>query len=85
MSHIQPAFANGGLWRVLLLSRDPSDPLWAIASITLAEDVIPAQLDRAGRYQNWSRVCRWTGDRLGLHIELEPIHDALAWSIRRGR
>jgi hypothetical protein len=75
----------GGQYRLLILDRDPADPHWLIASVALPADVKSARLDRAGRYRDWPEVCRWTGDRLGLHVELEPIHDALAWSIRRGR
>lgn len=80
---IIPAPGNG-LWRILLLDRDPVDPRWLIASVTLASDVRPAALDSAARYQDWPEVTGWVAAQIGSQPALVPILDALAWRLDEG-
>jgi len=84
MNDIQPAAPGQSLWRVLLLDRDPEDPRWLIASITLSSDVLPAWLDPAGRYEDWAQVTQWVRARVGRPVALVPVHDALAWRVDEG-
>ena len=70
---------TGEPWRLLILDRDPEDPRWLLATVTLASDVTPARLDRAGRYTGWPEVTAWVRGQLGHEVELAPVHDALAW------
>lgn len=70
-----------GPWRVLILDRDPDDPRWLLATVTLASDVRPALLDTAGRYTDWAEVTAWVRDQLGHEAVLVPVHDALAWTV----
>lgn len=35
-------------WRLLILDRDPADPEWLIAAVTLATDVLPAPAGPGG-------------------------------------
>ena len=73
-----------GPWRVLLLDRDPDDPKWAIATITLDSDVLPAELDAAGRYLDWDATTRWVEAQIGGRVALVPVHDPLAWRVDEG-
>jgi hypothetical protein len=70
-----------GPWRVLLLDRDPEDPRWLLATVTLASDVRPAVLDAAGRFTDWAEVTAWMQGQLGHAAVLVPVHDALAWTV----
>lgn len=74
-------------WRVLILDRDPDDPVWIIATITLPTDVRPAHLDLNGRYTDWPQVTAWARAQTGEPVALVPLHDALAWHVdgRRSR
>ncbi len=82
MSTIQPAPGANGPWRVLLLDRDPSDPLWLLAAVATSADVLPAELDTAGRYLGWEYVTQWVRGNLGRpEVALTPVHDALAWRV----
>jgi hypothetical protein len=38
---------HGGLWRLLVLDRDPADPVWLIATVETPADVQPAHLAAA--------------------------------------
>lgn len=80
----RPELSNGP-WRVLILDRDPDDPMWVIATVTIAADVRPASVDAAGRYQGWSDVCHWVAETTGLPVALTPLHDALAWRVDESR
>lgn len=75
-----PAPGNGP-WRILLLDRDPRDPKWVVASVTLPTDARAAVLDSAGRYQDWDEVTEWVRAQVGARVALVPVHDALAWRI----
>ncbi|HEY5989337.1 MAG TPA: hypothetical protein VIV12_23590 [Streptosporangiaceae bacterium] len=69
-------------WRLLVLSRGPDDAWWAIATITLPEDVTIAALDAAGRYTDWDEVCAWARERIGRgELSLYPAGDPLVWVI----
>jgi hypothetical protein len=82
MTIIPSSPPNGSLWRLLILDRDPADPVWLLAAVTLAADVRPAMLDRAGRYMDWPFTTQWVRDQLGRpEVALSPLHDALAWRI----
>lgn len=67
-------------WRYLILDRDPADPIWVIATVTLPADVRPAALD-AGRYRDWSEVTEWVRAQIGRPVQLTPLHDPLVWLI----
>lgn len=77
--------ARGGPWRVLLLDRDPGDPRWVLASVTLDTDVRPARLDSVGGYLDWAATTRWVEAQIGGRVALVPVHDPLAWRIDEGR
>lgn len=69
-------------WRVLVLDRsDASDPRWLLATITLSSDVLPASLDRIGRYEDWPEVTQWVRERLGYDAQLNPMPHAMAWHV----
>jgi hypothetical protein len=73
-------------WRLLILDRtDPDDPRWLIVTVTRDTDVLPAQLDAGGRYLNWPAVTQWASARLGEQVELTPVTEPLAWTIRPAR
>ena len=61
---MEPDLTNGP-WRVLVLDRDPEDPKWIIATVTMAADVRPAVLDAAGRYTGWLAVTEWVAAMVG--------------------
>jgi hypothetical protein len=73
------------LWRALALDRDPADPKWVILHVAMPGDIMPAQLDAAGRYQDWGEACEWVHTRLGQPVELTPMFDPLIWTIRAQR
>ena len=72
-----------GPWRVLILDRNPDDPMWMIATVTLPEDTRPAVLDVGGG-SGWEGSGRWVAERVGRAVGLEGLHDALVWTIREG-
>lgn len=80
MSHPAP----GGRWRLVILDRDPADPKWLLATITLPSDVRPAVLDTAGRYTGWQAITRWVSEMTGRPAALVPVQDALAWRVDEG-
>jgi hypothetical protein len=82
-----PTAAPGptGPWRLLILDRNPDDPKWLIATVTLAGDTRPAVLDVGGGYTGWMGAGNWVSERVGRPVELEGLHDALVWLIREGR
>jgi hypothetical protein len=84
MNDHRPAPTPGatGLWRVVLLDRSADDPRWIIATVGLPSDVRPAELDAIGRYTGWEQVTRWVRDALGHDVELIPVTDPLAWTVR---
>ncbi len=71
-------------WRLLLLDRDPDDPKWIMAVVTLPADVRPAALDKYGRYLDWEHVTAWVRESLGHEVQLSPIA-ANAWQVREPR
>jgi hypothetical protein len=38
---------NGVPWRILVLDRDPADPVWLLATVEVPADVLPAHLAAA--------------------------------------
>jgi hypothetical protein len=76
--------AGNGPWRVLILDRDPEDPRWIIATVSLPADVRAAELDAAGRYRDWQAVCQWVVSQVGRTVTLVPVHDSLAWRVDEG-
>jgi|GEM_PF-3524203 len=74
----------GKPWRLLILDRDPEDPRWLLATVTLASDVRPADLDAAGRYRGWAQAAAWVTSATGGPVSLVPVHGALAWSVDEG-
>lgn len=84
MTDIIPAHGQGP-WRIVILDRDPDDPRWLLATITLASDVRPAALDSASRYQDWPAVTDWVAAQAGVpQAALVPMHDVLAWRLDEG-
>lgn len=75
-----------GLWRLLVLDRDPQDPKWLLATVTLESDVLPARLDALGQPADWPEVTTWLsiqGD--GGHPYFVTVHAALVWAVNGGR
>jgi len=72
---------TAGPWRILVLDRDPEDPRWLLATVTLPSDVQPAELDAAGRYTDWAQVNAWVREQTGRDADLVPVDDALAWTV----
>jgi len=60
------------------------DPRWLLATVTLASDVRPADLDAAGRYRGWAQAAAWVTSATGGPVSLVPVHGALAWSVDEG-
>jgi hypothetical protein len=75
---------GNGPWRVLILDRDPDDPRWILATVTLSSDVRHAVLDAAGRYVGWADAVAWAESTVGRPVALVPVHDALAWRVDEG-
>jgi hypothetical protein len=50
--------ATNGPWRIVILDRDPDDPMWIIATVTIAADVRPASVDGWTRADNPSACDR---------------------------
>jgi hypothetical protein len=69
---------------VLVLDRDPEDPKWLLATVSLSVDIRPAVLDAAGRYTGWAEVTEWAAAMVGRHVALVPVLDALAWRVDEG-
>jgi hypothetical protein len=78
------AMTAGQPWRLLILDRDPEDPRWLLATVNLASDVRPADLDAAGRYQGWAEAAAWVTSVTGAPVCLVPVRGALAWSVDEG-
>jgi hypothetical protein len=79
-----PTAQGNGPWRILVLDRDPDDPMWCLCLVSLASDVRPAVLDASGRTRDWEDIMHWVGARIGRPTSLVPIHDALCWRIDEG-
>jgi hypothetical protein len=73
-----------GPWRILVLDRDPADPKWCFATISIASDVRPAVLDDAGRYTDWGDVTLWVNAMFPGAVSLAPMPGAAAWRIYEG-
>jgi hypothetical protein len=82
-----PPPAPASPWRIVLLDHgnDDDDPKWIICSVLLHSDVRPAELDSAGRYEQWAETTRWVRDQLGHPVELTPMHGVIAWHVREPR
>jgi hypothetical protein len=80
MSPIIPAPGTGP-WRILVLDRDPDDPKWILATVTLPSDVRPALLDAAGTRAGERAAAAWVSGLTGRPVVVMPIHDALAWRV----
>jgi hypothetical protein len=78
-----PTPGVNGPWRIALIERG-DDPKLIVATITLAEDVTPVQLAQ-GHFYNWHRVLDFVTARVGEPVELTPISNPAAWSIRPRR
>ena len=50
---------TGSPWRILILDRDPEDPKWLFATVSIPSDVRPAVLDASGHYQDWPEITAW--------------------------
>lgn len=86
MSHIVPPAPGNGPWRILLLDRDPADPKWLIATVSLSSDTAPAVLATDGRYTGWEAVTEWVRLTLGRSdVALVPLAGVLAWRVDEGR
>ncbi len=79
MSHIIPAPGNGP-WRILILDRDPDDPKWILATVTLPTDVRPL-LDTATGNAGRQAAAAWVARLTGRPVALVPLHDVLAWRV----
>jgi hypothetical protein len=82
VNHIIPPPGPAGIWRLLILSRDPQDPAWLLAAITSPAHIRPTVLDAVGRWTDWDLVTAWTAAKLGEPIELMPVTDPLVWTVR---
>jgi hypothetical protein len=74
-----------GPWRVLILDRNPADPKWLVATVSLSLDVRMAVVEADGRYQDWPEVVRWVSEVSGQDVELIPVTDALCWHVDERR
>jgi hypothetical protein len=85
MSHPAPQSGNG-LWRILVLDRDPYDRKYVVATVALAADVRPATT--ASPERDLEDVTAWVRTRYGLgpSTALVPLVRPLAWTVyeRRG-
>jgi hypothetical protein len=77
---IIPAPGNGP-WRILILDRDPEDPKWILATVTIPSNVRPAVLDAADWHAGGQAAAAWVSGLTGRRVVLVPIHDALAWRV----
>jgi hypothetical protein len=61
-------------WRVLILDASPDDPVWLLATVTIASDVRPAVLEAGGRrYADWPEVTAWVREQVGGNVSLVPV------------
>jgi hypothetical protein len=67
-------------WRIAVVDKSATDPKLVVAMIGLPGDVMPLTLTD-GRY-DWPAVLRFVERRVGEPIELEPMTEPAAWSIR---
>jgi len=79
----EPGAVGPGPWRLLVLDRDPGDAKWVIAEVVSTGHVWPAEIDPAGRYADWRATVEHVRRLAGDDSELIPVHDALAWHVRR--
>jgi hypothetical protein len=75
---------GNGPWRILILDRDPEDPKWILATVTLPSDVRPAALDAAGMTACGQAAAVWVSGLTGRPAGLVPIHDPMAWRVDEG-
>jgi hypothetical protein len=80
MSPIIPAPGNGP-WRILILDRDPDDPKWILATVTIPSDVRPAVLDAAGTKAGDRAAAAWVSGLTGRRVVLVRIQGAVAWRV----
>jgi hypothetical protein len=83
-NHPTAAHGPAGPWRLLILDRNPDDPKWIIATVTVPGDTKPALLEVGGS-PGWQGSGNWVSERIGQPFELEGLADALVWLIREGR
>jgi hypothetical protein len=81
MSDIIPPPGPAGIWRVLILDRDPTDPKWVIATIAPG-DVLPASPAAPLGYDQ-GEITAWIRARHGLGpaTALVPLVRPLAWRV----
>jgi hypothetical protein len=78
---IIPAPGPSGLWRVLILDRDPADPKWILATVAMPGDVRPA---RPGATVD-EVTAAWVASAAGLfHPALTSLPGALCWRVDEG-
>jgi hypothetical protein len=78
---IIPAPGPNGLWRVLILDRDPADPKWILATVASPGGVRPA---RPGATAD-EMTTAWVAAAAGLfRPALIPLPGALCWRVDEG-
>jgi hypothetical protein len=81
MSHIQPPPGPAGIWRLLVLDRDPADPKFILATVATPGDVRPA---RPGATVD-EVTAAWVASASGLYRSaLTPVPSALVWRVDEG-
>jgi hypothetical protein len=70
---------------MVVVDPDPDDPKWIIASVMLASDVRPAELDLASRYAARQQTIDWGRPAPCHDVTLPPVHDALVWRVDERR
>jgi hypothetical protein len=76
---------TGSPWRILILDRDPEDPKWLFATVSIPSDVRPAVLDASGHYQDWPEITAWVRTMFPGAVELTLVHGVLAWTAAEPR
>jgi hypothetical protein len=71
-------------WRLLILDPDRDDPLWIVATVTIASDVLPAAVDPDGHCLDWEQAAEWVRAQVGQDVGLSPIAGALCWRVEPG-
>jgi hypothetical protein len=67
-------------WRVLVLDASGDDPVWLLASVTIASDVRPAIME-GRRYADWTEVTAWVRHQAGRQISLIPV-TGMVWRVQ---